>query len=126
MVAERTVYYDEEELGGIASELGTAATARRWAALPAASGSGSDVVHVINTSAERVRLSITLLRVDKPPLQPPELTGISVPGGLRKGVSLDPFTGGAPTVAIVEADGEIVVERVAMGTDAAALMAFPI
>ena len=126
MVAERTVYYDEDELGGIASELGAAATARRWAAPPAATGSGSDVVHVINTSAEGVTLSITLLRVDRPPLQPPELTGIAVPGGLRKGVVLDTFTRGEPAVAIVEADGEIVVERLTMGADAAALMAFPL
>jgi hypothetical protein len=126
MVAERTVYYDEEELDGIASEVGAATTARRWAAPPASSGAGSDVVHVLNTEAERVRLSITLLRVDKPPLRPPELTGIAVPGGLRKGFAIDPFTRGAPAVAILEADGEIVVERLSMGADVAALMAFPL
>jgi hypothetical protein len=127
MVAERTVYYDEEEFEGIASEVGAGATARRWAAPPAAAaGSGSDVIHVINTSAEGVRLSITLLRVDQPPLRPPALTGIEVAGGLRKGIGIESFTGGAPAVAIVEADGEIVVERLSMGADAAALMGFPI
>ncbi|MGH2694173.1 MAG: DUF5719 family protein [Actinomycetota bacterium] len=126
MIAERTVNYDEEAIEGIASEVGASSTERRWAAPPAATGAGADVVHVINASAESVRLSITLLRVDEPPLRPPALTGIVVPGGLRKGIDLAPFSRGEPAVAIVEADGEVVVERLSVGAEVAALMAFPL
>ncbi len=129
VAAEKSLWFDAGGIEGTSAEVGAPAAAPDWVVGPPTFSPTSDALYIVNTGAENVRVSITLLSVDGDPLTPEALTNVAVPGGLRRKIPLDPYIDGKQMVAIVRSEGELVVERSAYSTtasDATSLMGTPL
>ena len=130
VVAERTVKYDGGGLTGAASEIGARESALEWLVGPASFAPSLDAVVVMNTGAAPARVSVSLLRPDGSPLRPEELQSIQIAAGLRRRIALEKWTEGAPFVALVTSESQIVAERWSFSTnpilDPSAVMGVPL
>lgn len=126
VVAERVVRYRSDDIRGVAAETGSPVAARDWVALPAVGQATADHLVVLNPGRARATVTVSLESMpgrgragDVPP--------VKVPGGGRVVVPLAEAADG-PTVARVESDRPVVVERTAYSPsagDVATTMATP-
>lgn len=127
LIAERTVYYDSDGRRGITSEMGAARGSAGWYVGPPVEKPTSDEVVLLNPGAAAVTASLTLLTEGEGPTQPGPLQDLTVEAGTHLKVDLGRWTEGGAYSVRVEADGDVVAERVArQGSDMASLMGAPL
>lgn len=123
IAVERTSHYDSEGFRGVSTEIGATQAARSWWVPPATVAPERDAVVVLNTTDEPVRVEVDLFgpgatgEVPKPVEIPPG-------GRIRIGLATE-----GPAIALVEASGAVVVERIAYSSaagDVASVMGTPV
>lgn len=129
VVAERVIWFDTDEVEGVASEIGSPVTATRWTLAPATAAPATDVVYVMNPSSQDSRLDITLVREEGSVLSPEALAGIRLRAGSRVKIPLGDYTSGTAMVVVLRATTAVVAERFSYSAaleDVAAVMGIPL
>lgn len=127
LVAERTVYYESDSVTGTASEVGAARTSPEWYVGPAVRKPDSDHVVLLNPGAEPVTVSLSLLNEQQDLLQPGALQDLALEPGTQLRVAVDRWTAGSIYSVRVEADGDVVAERMAVqDSEVASVMGVPL
>lgn len=127
LIAERTIYYDSEVVTGTSSEVGAARTSAEWHLGPAVPEPDRDNVVLLNPGAAPVNVSLSLLSQTEDALRPRELQNLRLRPGTQTRVSVARWTAGKLYAVRVEADGEVVAERMAVQDgDAASVMGVPL
>ena len=127
VVAERTVYYGSDAVTGTASEVGAARTSSEWYVGPAVRKPDRDHLVLLNPGAERVSVSLSLLNEQQGLLQPGALTDLTMEPGTQLRVALDRWTAGGIYSVRVEADGDVVAERMSVqGSEVGSVMGVPL
>jgi hypothetical protein len=121
IVAERTTVSEGEDLGRSA-EVGSSATAHRWALLPVASETTNDRLIVMNPGSGSVDVTVALHPIEQPTINPERLS-VTIPSRRRVELSVDRWAGRAPFAAIVTATGPVVAERSGYGAGRGDLVA---
>lgn len=123
LIAERTIYYGSDAVAGTTSEVGAARTSDLWYVGPAVSKPERDHVVLINPGAEAVTASLSLLSAGEDVLEPGDLQELKVAPGTQLRVSIARWTAGKTYSVRVEADGDVVAERMgAEDSDVASVM----
>jgi hypothetical protein len=125
VIAERTIYYSGSDLKGTAAEIGAYRTSPSWILPPAVVKPSTESIVVMNPGTEAVDVRVKLIGTSGAPLEPLALRA-KVPAGARFKFPLGQVTKGRAMYALVEADGEIVAERVAYsGSDVSSVVGWP-
>ena len=127
LIAERTVYYDSDDLSGIASEVGAARTSAEWYLGPAVEKPDRDHVVLLNPGASLRTVSLSLLGETEDLTAPDGLQSLKLQPGTQLRVSLARWSQGGTYSVRVVADGDVVAERVAADdSDVASVMGVPL
>lgn len=127
LIAERTISYDSEVVTGTSSEIGAARTSAEWHLGPAVAEPERDNVVLLNPGAAPVNVSLSLLSETEDALRPGDLQDLRLRPGTQTRVSVARWTEGKTYAVRVEADGEVVAERMAVQDgDAASVMGVPL
>ena len=127
VVAERTVYYETDELKGVASEVGSARTSTGWFLPPSVASPKTDSVVLLNPEAEDATVSLTLRGSSSEPLLPAPLQDMKLPAGTRLKIPLGEWTNGKTMFVSLVSDSPIVAERFgSRAGDVAALLGLPL
>jgi len=126
VVAERTVTYSSAGLTGIATELGADGAATAWSLGAGLEDASDDTVIVMNPGSRDANVDVVLLG-RRGPVEPAALKGIPVPSGSRRIVSVERWTRSRPSIALLNSDNPVVVERRSYaGVDVALEMGRPL
>jgi hypothetical protein len=112
VIVERTVWYAASRTG-VSSTMGARFLSKGWIAPPPAVSTPDDSVLILNPGTTKTTASIYLMQQDGPPIRPAVLRTITIPGGARRRVGLTQWSDGQPVAAVVIAEDDVVVERVA-------------
>ncbi|HJR45968.1 MAG TPA: DUF5719 family protein [Actinomycetota bacterium] len=127
LVAERSVYYESDDLVGVASEVGAARTATEWFVGPSVSSPATDSIVLLNPGAEPVSVSLSLRSPGSDPLEPGVLQELQVKAGTRLKVPLGEWTRGSTYAVVATSDGGIVAERFgSRGSEVGSVMGIPL
>lgn len=127
LIAERTIYYASDDVTGVTSEIGAARTAAEWYLGPAVASPESDRVVLLNPGSQAVTVSLMLLNEDEPPTEPGALQDLALQPGTQMRVDLERWTQGQTYSVRVEANGDVVAERVgSQDSDVASVMGIPL
>ncbi|HYP24898.1 MAG TPA: DUF5719 family protein, partial [Actinomycetota bacterium] len=129
IVVERTVFYTTQEVDGTASEIGSPSPSLRWLLGPATSRPDTDSVVLLSASADRARVSLTLLRPDGRAVEPERLQDLPLAAGTRLRIPLSEITAGEAYTVVVDSTAPVVAERFSYSGgagDVASLMGTPL
>jgi hypothetical protein len=127
VVAEQSIFYNDETFKGFVSEIGASTTSSQWWVGPAATSATSDALLVMTTSEEEVSVDVQLFAQDGEPITSADLSGLTISAGGRLRIPLDEITGGRAAVALVTASAPVVAQRIAAtSADVASVMGLPI
>jgi hypothetical protein len=118
VVAEHAIFYGEGEFSGFTAELGAAGGAQAWWVGPALQSPARDSLLLLNTTDQEVTVDVTLLTLEGDPILGGDLSALSIPPSGRLRVPLDEVDGSGTAAALVEATGDVAVERVAYSNSA--------
>ena len=123
VVAERTVYYETDQLSGVASEVGIVQPSSEWFLGPAVEKPATDSVVLLNAGAQEATVSLTLLSGNQEPQNPAPLQDLTIKGGTRLKLPIGEWTRGKSISVHVTSDQDIVAERFGSGDgDVASVM----
>lgn len=133
VVAESTTTFDDDEMTGRITEVGSAEASDRWLVAPPSIEPTTDSLVLQNPTAEEVTVNVVIydegLGEEAGGTSPENLQGITVRPGLRVSISLEDIGGsGGSWLEVVADSGEVVAERITFNesrSDASSVMGQP-
>jgi hypothetical protein len=132
VVAESTTTYDDEEMSGRITEVGSADVSDRWLVAPPSLEPTTDSLVLQNPTTEETTVNVVIYDGGEEGAggtSPENLQGITVPPGLRVSISLEDIRGsGGSWLEVVADNGEVVAERITFNesrSDASSVMGQP-
>jgi Family of unknown function (DUF5719) len=133
VVAESTTTYDDDEMSGRITEVGSADVSDRWLVAPPSLEPTTDSLVLQNPTTEETTVNVVIYDGGSEEgaggTSPENLQGITVPPGLRVSISLEDIRGsGGSWLEVVADNGEVVAERITFNesrSDASSVMGQP-
>jgi hypothetical protein len=132
VVAESTTTFDDDEMSGRITEVGSADVSDRWLVAPPSLEPTTDSLVLQNPTTEETTVNVVIYDGGEEGAggtSPENLQGITVPPGLRVSISLEDIRGsGGSWLEVVADNGEVVAERIAFNesrSDASSVMGQP-
>ena len=133
VVAESTTTFDDDEMTGRITEVGSTEVSDRWLVAPPSIEPTTDSLVLQNPTTEEVVVNVGIYDGESEEgaggATPENLQGITVPPGLRVSISLEDIGGsGGSWLEVVADSGEVVVERITFNesrSDASSVMGQP-
>ncbi|HEU4481043.1 MAG TPA: DUF5719 family protein [Actinomycetota bacterium] len=129
LFAERSVSYGDPGFRGYASEMGAGVESTTWWLGSVGPRLTNDSIVVLNLDEAPATVTVSLWREDGQPVDDVSLEEVRVRPGGRARISLEDLTGGEAMVALLEASGPVIAERVGASSersDVTSLMGVPI
>jgi P pilus assembly chaperone PapD len=133
VVAESTTTYDDDEMSGRITEVGSADVSDRWLVAPPSLEPTTDSLVLQNPTTEETTVNVVIYDGGSEEgaggTSPENLQGITVTPGLRVSISLEDIRGsGGSWLEVVADNGEVVAERITFNesrSDASSVMGQP-
>jgi len=133
VVVESTTTFDDDEMTGRITEVGSTEVSDRWLVAPPWSEPTTDSLVLQNPTTEEVTVNVVIYdggsEANAGGTSPENLQGITVPPGLRVSISLEDVGGsGGSWLEVVAEGGGVVAERITFNesrSDASSIMGQP-